>query len=491
MSRSSAEIFHMLPSVHFAVLFISLAFASATEGIAAEKQTVLPTSIRKSDKADFIFFSSRVFEKSETRAKQVDLIKRFRICLSNGWKNFEGEELEELHAAGCELFIYRWFNGYYASQVDAPSDEDASTRAQAAAYFQQFPEIVSAFKEIHSHPEWILNPGSPMKGSGATTPAFFYDFSNPEFRAFFVNWIKTSLVKIEYDGVFFDYIGGWALPKEVIALWNKKHPNTAYDEAAIAFLRELRAALGKRRIFGNQAHRFVADHPAYYGLIDYDVSESHATSFVWGKEVEVYIEGEGMTKTLETFYRPWDGAAGYKEISRTGRIAAGANTRVTMNDINYLKPWLVPTGKTVEVGDSSVPVYAKRTDRPAIFYGYCAAKLHDGNAYASDWYAPGFGQDDIHFLNLGNPVDNSFHEAEATVTRYFENGFVVLTRRGERVRFTPDQRYLPKGINGVFDVYEGARLQAWPSGKTVEISPAWYPASGTRYPSGRVYMYER
>ncbi|MFT5030778.1 MAG: hypothetical protein ACI9VS_003237 [Candidatus Binatia bacterium] len=91
-----------------------LGFVCSAGNIAAEKQTVLPSSIWK----------------SETRAPQIELIKRFQIFLSNGWKNFEGEEL---HAAGCELFIYRWFNGYYASQLDAPSDEDAAKRAQAAA----------------------------------------------------------------------------------------------------------------------------------------------------------------------------------------------------------------------------------------------------------------------------------------------------------------------------------------------------------------------
>lgn len=477
--------------LHSFALMVCLAFAEATGSIAAEKQNFLPSSIRKSGKADFIFFSNRVFNESGERARQIDLIKRFRICLTNGWRNFEGADLEALHAAGCELFIYRWFNGYYASQVGAPSDEDADTRAQAAAYFRQFPEVISVYKEIHSHPEWILNPGAPMKGSGATTPAFFYDYSNPEFRAFFVNWIRTSLVQSKYDGVFFDYIGGWALPTEVVALWNQKHPDTAYDEAAILFLRELREAIGKRRVFGNQAYRLVADHPAYYELIDYDVSESHATSFVWGKEVEVYIEGEGMTKTLETFYRPWDGPAGYKEISKTNRRATGANARVTVNDINYLQPWLLPTGKTVEIGDSSVPVYEKRTDRPAIFYGYCAAKLHNGNPYASDWYAPGFGRDEIYFLDLGKPVDADFHETDDVVTRYFENGFVVLTRRGEAVRFTPDEQFLPHDARGVFDVYEGVSLNGWPANKIVEINPASYPASKSQYPSGRVYMYVR
>ncbi|MGY8654246.1 MAG: hypothetical protein ACKVJX_11570 [Verrucomicrobiia bacterium] len=99
-----------------------------------------------------------------------------------------------------------------------------------------------------------------------------------------------------------------------------------------------------------------------------------------------------MQKTLATFYRPWDGPVGYKEISKTNRKAATANARITVSDINHLKPWLVPTGKTVEVDDAIHPVHARRTDQPAIFYGDCAAKLHDGNAYVSDWYAPGLGK---------------------------------------------------------------------------------------------------
>ncbi len=87
-------------------------------------------------------------------------------------------------------------------------------------------------REIHSHPEWLLNPDRPMQGSGAAYPAFFYDYRNKELRRYLVDFIRARLGEINYGGVFFDYIGRWALPNEVIALWEQKYPGTTYDDDA-------------------------------------------------------------------------------------------------------------------------------------------------------------------------------------------------------------------------------------------------------------------
>lgn len=97
--------------------------------------------------------------------------------MTNGYQNFAGKELQELHAAGCQLFLYRWFNGFYRSETlpdDAP--------AQAKAYVAQFPGMVSLFRQIQSRPEWLLNPDKPIQGSGAEHPAYFYDYADAEFR---------------------------------------------------------------------------------------------------------------------------------------------------------------------------------------------------------------------------------------------------------------------------------------------------------------------
>jgi hypothetical protein len=454
---------------------------------AGEPSRGFPAGVPVLQKGDFVFFSNTVFQtpaneaESRRRAERLEWIKRFRICLTNGYQNFAGKELRELHEAGCELFVYRWFNGYYKSELlpdDAP--------AQATAYIRQFPGMVKLFREIHAHPQWLLNPGKPLQGGGAEHPAYFYDYANAEFRRFYAASIRRDLDEAQYDGVFFDYIGSWALPAEINVAWQKKHPGTTYDEAGIAFLTELRAAIGGKRIFGNQAYRLPE---GYYQVIDYDASESLATSFVWGKEAMLQMEGRGEQKTLDTFYRPWDGPEGYKEAARQRLAAAVKNPRVRVCDINYLQPWRVPTGETVKAGEQRVPVFTERTDRPAIFYSYAVTKLVGGCVFASDWYAEGFGDDDIYFLDLGEPLHNQYIETPDAVVRYYKNGFVVATRSNRRVVFQPEAKFLPAGLTDVWDVYEGTRVHGWSSRGAVTVLPAYYPSTQSYYPSGRVYVY--
>src|SRR2546423_14063445 len=76
-----------------------------------------PPGVAVRDKADFVFFSYDVFTNPDTRAAYLDYIKRFRICLTNGYTNFSGQDLADVKASGCKLFVYRWFNGYYADEL--------------------------------------------------------------------------------------------------------------------------------------------------------------------------------------------------------------------------------------------------------------------------------------------------------------------------------------------------------------------------------------
>jgi hypothetical protein len=454
---------------------------------AAETSHCFPAGVPVLQKGDYVIFSAAVFQKpaneaeARQRAERLEWIKRFRICLTNGYQNFAGKDLQELHAAGCELFVYRWFNGFYASEL-LPDNTPAATRA----YLEQFPGMVKLFRQIHAHPEWLLNPGKPIQGGGAEHPAYFYDYANDDFRRFYSESIRRDLDEAQYDGVFFDYIGGWALPAEMSLIWQKKHPGTTYDDSGIAFLKELRAAIGAKRIFGNQAYRLPE---SYYRVIDYDASESLATSFVWGKEARLQMEGRGEQKVLDTFYRSWDGPEGYKEAARQRLTMAAKSLRVRVCDTNYLQPWRVPTGGTVETGGRRVPVFTERTDRPAIFYSYAITKLVGGYVFASDWYAEGYGEDDVYFLDLGEPLDRQYVETPDAVVRYYKNGFVLVTRSNMRVIFQPVARFLPAGPAELWDVYEGSRVHDWSTRRAVTVFPAYYPSTQSYYPSGRVYVY--
>lgn len=468
--------------------------ASIAPGIGG---TYYPAEIPRKEKADFIFFTNEVFTNPDMEDLYFDYIKQFRVCLTNGYQNFEGEKLAELHAAGCELFIYRWFNGYYVRELGlaADVDEERVTIGNVELnvedvyddYYVRFPEMSNGFRTIHENRDWILNPDEPLKGAGAVLPAFFFDFNNPEFRRFFVEWIRNDLDESSYDGVFFDYIGGWALPGSVKAIWDEKYPDVSYNEASVQFLKELDEAIGDRKIFGNQAYRM--DEP-FYDHIDYDVSESYAVSFVWGKEAEANIEGDGMKTVNETWYRAWDGFGGYEETSRRRR-AGGEDPRVEVFDINYLQPMHIPTGRVAAYGDLREIEYTKRTDRPAIFYGYAMSKLTGGESFASDWYCPGYGKDDIYFLDMGDSLDDNLTVERHALVRYFENGFIVATRESNMVRFEPDPDKIPGDVTGIWDIYEGVPVFDWNRTKSVTIHPEYYPLTESYYPSGRVYMYLR
>jgi hypothetical protein len=458
-------------------------------GAQAAEAARLPAGVPVLAKGGFVFFSNAVLQQpadaagAAQRTERLEWIKRFRVCLTNGYENFAGRDLDDLHAAGCELFIYRWFNGFYRAEL-----AEEPPGAGPPSYYAQFPRMIELFREIRAHPEWLLNPDSPMQGAGAAQPAYFYDYANAAFRQFFAASIRRDLDEARYDGVFFDYIGSWALPAEVTSIWKAKHPQQTYDEAGILFLQELRKEIGSRRIFGNQAYRLVE---GYYDLIDYDASESIATSYVWGKEAELQLEGKGPQQVRDTFYRSWDGTEGLKEAGRDRVAKVAGKPRVRVCDINYLQPWYVPTGGTVEAGGRHVPAFTLRTDRPAIFYSFVASTLLGGDACASDWYAEGYGRDDVYFVDLGKTLGPSYAETPDAVARYFANGFVVLTRSNGRVVFRPDPTCLPADLAGLWDAYEGTRVHDWQGQRAVTIHPAYYPSTQSYYPSGRIYLYLR
>jgi hypothetical protein len=452
---------------------LCLLLIGAVAGVSAQK-TTFPPEAKPLAKAEFIFFSNAIIENPERKKQDFAYLKRFRVCLTNGYATFTGSDLAELKAAGCELFLYFWFNGYYEREL-ARGDNPNS------AYIRRFPEMVSAFREIHRHPEWLLNPNQALQGAGAAYPAYFYDYQNPAFRRFYIGFLRDHLAKTGYNGLFFDYIGSWALPEEVKRLWKEKYPSVSYDEAGIRFLKELRRTLPEARLFGNQAYRLPA---GYYTVLDYDISESHGTSFVWGSETHLTVQGKGQQKITETFYRLWDGPAGYREISRERRARATGSRRVRVYDINYLQPRYAPV-----TGEATA--YREETDRAAIFYSYALAKLTDAVSYASDWYAPGLGRDDLYFVDLGRPVTNSFDEQRDMVVRYFEKGFVVVTRRAERTVFTPDSRYRPAGTRGFWDLWEGKPVPDWPRQAELTLEPTISHATKRSYPVGRVYLYRR
>lgn len=489
-----------------AALLVSVAAlcSAVTPSARATSENPAPPGVSVRDKADFVFFSYYVFTNPETREAYLDYIKRFRVCLTNGYTNFTGQDLADIKATGCELLVYRWFNGYYADEM------------LGLGYYSAYPEVTAAWQEVNRHPEWLINPVVPLAGNGAVLPAYFFDWANPELRTFYIDYLVGQLGETGYNGVFFDYIGDWALPDSVLRLWTIKHPGMTYNEAGALFLRELRAALGERPIMGNQAYR-LDNSDDYYESLTYDITESYGTAALWGKQADVYDEQQGSVKAQETYYRPWDDGNGFKALMESNAIGparklSGASTR--FYPIDYVHPRYVLTGETIDLGTGApTPVFRRVDDKPAIYYSYALGKLYAFDSYASDWASwlgdsRSFGRDEVYFSDLGAPLESKYREAPATVVRYFENGFVVVTRTNKHdnqvsptndptgtadpVAFTPDRSMIPAGVVGLWDPYAGALVDGWSSDSPgVVVRPDRYDTTGSYYPSGRVYLYQR
>jgi hypothetical protein len=266
--------------------------------------------------------------------------------------------------------------------------------------------------------------------------------------------------------------------------------------AAGRFVRELRESIGNKLIGGNMAYRAWR---SYFPYINYSHKESQGTSHRNAKEAVVYIEGVGQKKIRETFYRPWDGPNGYKELNSPRRTAEENYPEVHTSDLNYIFPRCVPTGELRELDGQTVRVFTRKLDRPAIFYGYALAKLSDRDSYSSelssrtidtiDRHTPRFVQDDVYFVDLGPPLEDDYRETESVVVRYFRRGFVVVTRHNRRVQFEPDPEMLPEDGAALWDLHERAEVKQWEDDHTVTIEPVLYHATQTFYPSGRVYLF--
>ena len=160
-------------------------------------------------------------------------------------------------------------------------------------------------------------------------------------------------------------------------------------------------------------------------------------------------------------------------------------------DQNYVHPWYVPTGSKKEANGEVFPVYTARINRPAIFYGYALSKVSDRIPCTSEIRSPSRVRDEVFFIDLGRSLEGDYRELEDVVVRYFENGFVVVTRGNGVIRFRADEEMIPEGTVGLWDAYEGVPVWSWGLQNLVSIHPDFFPAMGIYRPSGRVYVYRR
>jgi len=393
--------------------------------------------------------------------EDLNWAKRFKTFVSGAV--LPASQIRELKRSGLKLFFYEWITGFYLAK-----DGEKSTNNSWEASVKK------------DKPEWLLNPQRPDPGPDGQHRAYYYDPFHPELRLAWAKRLAQTLQDSGYDGVFFDLVGSGSVPRDLLKIYDERHADISYDQAMAGFLRSLKRLRPEALLFTNQGYR-IPD--SYLAGADYDLSESLMTSYAWGEQVRIYVEGEGLVEKQESFYRPWE------ELKQhTESIAADIrreNPELQIYHLNYVNPLYAPTGRTETIEGREYPVFRMDIDRPAIYFGYVAAKLWGHESYSPAPQAMRFGQDDIYFVDLGAPLGDRYEERDGLVVRYYEKGVVVLNPSGQKQSLDLASRWIPPGVDKLFDCYAGKIQQ----GFTVTLNPTVSPASGRTYPAGRVYLY--
>lgn len=179
---------------------------------------------------------------SPLSARELEWYSRFEVLVTHD--PLPRAQVDALHRRGTKLVLYEWAVAYYGSL--------------ATPWHRTVP---------------LLNR-TPLRGhlGAKDADAYYYDPASREHRRGRAEFLARRIRAIGYDGVFFDTTTSASVHPDALAEYQRKHPDTPYDEAFAGFLQNLRKKVSV--IVTNQGYR-AAKHVLPY--VDWDVSESLIT----------------------------------------------------------------------------------------------------------------------------------------------------------------------------------------------------------------------
>jgi hypothetical protein len=376
------------------------------------------------------------------------------------------ETVKRLKIHGAKLFYYDWLPAFYYCE-----------------HHDNWEEMV-----YQNRYYWTLDPKdsdpNPL-GERYNCTDLFYDMADDGLVDARVDHIVYTVQINGYDGVFFDWGSGWNAFKEngydfLIKEFQKRHPDIKYNEYVKKFLGKIK----KKGLLIMLNGGFRSDQAELDTYADFDIVESmFTTTECHNPQYEIFIPSEGPVNACDTWFNTAENSL--RLATQLPDRAKAVNPDITFLFLNYSFPYYRETGQKTVLRNKEYRVYEKTTDRQALFYSLACSYMGNSPGFTNGPdVSLEYVKDDVYFHSLGNPAGKVLKAGSGVYVKYFSKGIVVLSNGDAAVEIP-----VPKQ-EGIYDLYE-KKFGEIKNGKLmVNLVSQVYP-SGSKYPIGRIYLYDK
>jgi len=341
-----------------------------------------------------------------------------------------------------------------------------------------------------------LNPKGPFlhckKNGYDWCQDYYYNYGDKEILEKRAKDLSSNMKTKGFNGLFFDWAsGGFINSKEYIGLkrrFYKLNPDKNYFKMIAKFYRELK----KRKIFfvTNQAFR---QEKYLLKYITYDMTESYITTDTKIKK-RVQIAGKGWVDSIKVtnYYPIYKNSKNLKDslhfIDLLTKYKKSYKKYGFKNFIylNYIAP-------RYEKIYESMPLYAEKKPKNAIYFSYAMAKLTDNLVYAELSSNRKLERSDIYFYDLGEVLGKKYEKIDSIggYIRFYKNGFVVVSSAQKSTIYLKiKSKYIPNN-SYVFNPFENIWLKSGDENLVVKIDYLKDAFTKKTLPAGRVFLYNQ
>lgn len=402
------------------------------------------------------------FNYHPSSAEELDYLSRFDIIVTHDPQ--DENTVKQIKSKGGKILFYEWLPAFYYCADPTP-----------------WQRLVYQNKDI-----WTLDPGdndpNPM-GDKIKCKDYFYDMADDGLISRRVEYLTNKAREYGYDGVFFDWGGGWYELNErkytfLTDAFEKKHNRQAYEDKINQFIKKLKQNGLLVALNGG----FRSENAKLDTYADIDIVESMFTADICDTSYDIQLTPEEQQKVCDTWFNTTQ--ASLKLATQLPRMARAVNPNISFLFLNYAFPFYKETAESVSNDNGNPRIYERAPDRQAIFYGLAMSYLGNASGFTNGFdVSLSYVKDDVFFTQIGTPRDNVVKVADDVYLRRFSGGFVMVSERDGSHEVS-----VPSGVVKIIDLYSGNQLHTSHDKVTVTFTSETYP-SGKIHPQGKIFIY--